>query len=137
MIAQQAKIAVYGAGAMGTVLGAFLSKAGLDVELVTRNKAHVLALQEKGAIVECQADGTRLQIPVRASLPTEMGESYDVIFLMTKQRHNAETLPFLAEKLSADGVIVTTQNGLPQQSRYGHARVRDDVFAGDCLEWGF
>lgn len=114
MIAQQAKIAVYGAGAMGTVLGAFLSKAGLDVELVTRNKAHVLALQEKGAIVECQADGTRLQIPVRASLPTEMGEDYDVIFLMAKQRQNAEIVPFLAEKLSADGVIVTTQNGLPE-----------------------
>ena len=110
----RAKIAIYGAGAMGTVLGALLSKSGLDVELVTRNQAHVIALREKGATVECQADNKVIQTPVRACFPAEMGKDYDVIFLMTKQRHNAETVAFLKDKLSKDGVIVTTQNGLPE-----------------------
>ena len=114
MTARQAKIAVYGAGAMGTTLGAFLSKAGLNVELVTRNEAHVLALREKGATVECQADGKTMKTPVRACTPTEMSKDYDVVFLMTKQRNNAEIAAFLKEKLSADGVVVTTQNGLPE-----------------------
>ena len=57
----RANIAIYGAGAMGTVLGALLSKSGLDVELVTRNQAHVIALREKGATVECQADNKVIQ----------------------------------------------------------------------------
>lgn len=114
MTDKQAKIAVYGAGAMGTTLGALLSKAGLNVELVTRNEAHVLALREKGATVECQADNKLVQTPVRACTPTEMGKDYDVIFLMTKQRNNAEIAAFLKEKLSLDGVVVTTQNGLPE-----------------------
>ena len=114
MTARQAKIAVYGAGAMGTVLGALLSKAGLNVTLITRNQAHVLALQTNGAIVECQADGKTLQTPVCACLSTEMDKDYDVIFLMTKQRKNAETATFLADKLADGGVIVTTQNGLPE-----------------------
>ena len=41
------KVAIYGAGSLGTVLGAYMTKNGVDVELVNRNKAHVAALNEK------------------------------------------------------------------------------------------
>lgn len=43
------RYAIYGAGSLGTVLGAYMSKAGQPVELVNRNKAHIQALREKGA----------------------------------------------------------------------------------------
>ena len=45
------RIAIYGAGSLGTILGAYISKAGVDIELINRNKAHVEALQSKGAQV--------------------------------------------------------------------------------------
>ena len=35
------RAAVYGAGALGTVLGAALTRSGVDVELVSRNQEHV------------------------------------------------------------------------------------------------
>ena len=35
------KYAIYGAGSLGTVLGAYMTKKGIPVELVNRNKAHV------------------------------------------------------------------------------------------------
>ena len=35
------RIAIYGAGSLGTILGAFISKAGVPIELINRNKAHV------------------------------------------------------------------------------------------------
>ena len=42
MTVENAKIAIYGAGAMGTVLGSLLTKGGLkNVHLITRNEAHV------------------------------------------------------------------------------------------------
>lgn len=110
------KVAIYGAGAMGTVLGALLTKGGVNVDLITRNEAHVQGLKEKGAQIVCAADKTEWNIPVNALLPNEMTEQYDVIFLMTKQRHNAEILEFLLPKLTDDGVICTTQNGLPEES---------------------
>lgn len=110
------KIAIYGAGAMGTVLGALLTKGGVNVDLITRNEAHVQGLKEKGARIVCTADHTQWNVPVNALLPSEMTEKYDVIFLMTKQRHNAEILEFLLPKLTDDGVICTTQNGLPEES---------------------
>ena len=43
------RCAIYGAGSLGTVLGAYMTKNGVPVELVNRNKAHVAALNEKGA----------------------------------------------------------------------------------------
>lgn len=110
------KIAIYGAGAMGTVLGALLTKGGVNVDLITRNEAHVNGLKEMGARIVCTADNTQWNIPVNALLPSEMTEKYDVIFLMTKQRHNAEILEFLLPKLTDDGIICTTQNGLPEES---------------------
>jgi 2-dehydropantoate 2-reductase len=117
MKAVDARIAIYGAGAMGTVLGVMLKKGGLDnVDLITRNEAHVQGMREQGATVVCEADGIEINEKVNAILPQDMHGQYDVIFLMTKQRYNAETLTSLLPYLKEDGVVCTTQNGLPEPS---------------------
>lgn len=117
MRATEARIAIYGAGAMGTVLGVLLKKGGLsNVDLVTRNEAHVNGMRTQGATVVCEADGVEINEKVNAILPAEMQGQYDVIFLMTKQRYNAETLTALLPYLKEDGAVCTTQNGLPEPS---------------------
>ncbi len=110
------RVAIYGAGAMGTVLGALLTKGGLSVDLITRNEAHVAGMREKGATVVCEADGLEITQAVNAITPAEMTGEYDVVFLMTKQRHNEEILTALLPYLKKDGVVCTTQNGLPEES---------------------
>ena len=40
------KYAIYGAGSLGTVAGAYLTKNGVEIELVNRNESHVKALNE-------------------------------------------------------------------------------------------
>ena len=115
--AETARIAVYGAGAMGTVLGAFLTLGGLkNVELITRNQAHVDGLNETGAKIECTEEGNELTVKVNALTPAQMTGKYDVVFLMTKQRNNEEILNFLLPYLKEDSVVCTTQNGLPETS---------------------
>ena len=116
--AENAKIAIYGAGAMGTVLGAFLSEGGLkSVTLITRNKAHVEGLKTQGATIVCEGNGgTELTAKVHAITPEEMQGKYDVIFLMTKQRHNKEILTSLLDFMHEQTVVCTTQNGLPEES---------------------
>ncbi len=112
----QTKIAVYGAGAMGTVLGSLLTIGGCEVHLITRNQAHAQALKTKGATIFCKGDGKEICTPVTALLPEEMTESYDVIFLMTKQRNNEEILTKLLPFLHEKSIVCTTQNGLPEPS---------------------
>ena len=105
------RVAIYGAGSLGTILGAFISKAGVPIELINRNKAHVEALKTKGA----QVVGTmNFCQPVVAYTPTEMSGTYDIVFLMTKQQHNPEVVAMLKDFLAPDGVLVTFQNGLPE-----------------------
>lgn len=105
------RIAIYGAGSLGTILGAFISKAGIEIELINRNRAHIEALQTKGA----QIIGTiQFCQPVKAYTPDEMNGQYDIMFLMTKQQNNAEVVQKLNGYLAPDGVLVTFQNGLPE-----------------------
>ena len=110
------RVAIYGAGAMGTVLGAFLTDGGQPVDLISRNKAHVDGLRQNGAVVRCLADGVEKNVKVSALLPEQMQGEYDVIFLMTKQSKNPEILQFLKDYLADDGIVCTTQNGLPERS---------------------
>ena len=105
------RIAIYGAGSLGTILGAYISKAGVDIELINRNKAHIEALQTRGAQVTGTVQFTQ---EVKAYTPNEMSGKYNIVFLMTKQQHNAEVVTMLKEYLAEDGVLVTFQNGLPE-----------------------
>ena len=105
------RVAIYGAGSLGTILGAYITKGGQQIELINRNKAHVEALQSQGAKIVGTVDFTQA---VTAYTPTEMSGTYDIIFLMTKQQYNAEVVQMLKPFLAEDGVLVTFQNGLPE-----------------------
>ena len=105
------RTAIYGAGSLGTILGAFIAKNGGQVDLVNRNRAHVEALQQHGARVVGTLNFTQ---KVNAYLPEQMSGTYDIIFLMTKQQHNREVVTFLKDFLAPQGVIVTLQNGIPE-----------------------
>ncbi len=105
------RVAIYGAGSLGTVLGAYISAKGEQVDLINRNKAHTTALKEKGATIVGKANFTA---KVNALFPDEMSGKYDIIILMTKQLNNKEVVKMLSEFLADDGVICTAQNGLPE-----------------------
>ena len=125
------RYAIYGAGSLGTVLGAYITKNGGEIELINRNKAHVEALNTKGATIK----GTvNMNVPVKAITPDEMEGKYDVILLMTKQLFNTEVVTKLKDHLTDKGVIVTLQNGLPEP---GIAEiVGADRTMGCTVEWG-
>lgn len=125
------RCAIYGAGSLGTVLGAYMTKNGAQVDLINRNKAHVAALKENGAHITGTVE---LTVPVTAITPDEMTGKYDVILLMTKQLFNKEVVTMLKDYLSETGVIVTLQNGLPEP---GIAEIVGEAHTMGCVvEWG-
>ena len=83
------KTAIYGAGSLGTVLGAYISKAGYPVDLITRNKEHVDAMNKNGAHIIGTVDMT---VPVHALTPDQITDKYELIILMTKQLENKKSL---------------------------------------------
>ncbi len=125
------RYAIYGAGSLGTVLGAFIMQNGGQVDLINRNKAHVEILNEKGAHIIGTVDMT---VPVTAITPDQMTGKYDVIVLLTKQLFNRDVVTMLKDFLSDDGVIVTLQNGIPEP---GIAEIIGANHTMGCaVEWG-
>ena len=123
--------AIYGAGAMGTVLGAYIARAGRDIDLINRNREHIAALKEKGAHIVGTVDFTQ---KVNALLPEEMTKKYDIILLMTKQRMNGEIVAFLKDYLKEDGALCTCQNGLPEPKIA--EIIGQDRTLGCAIAWG-
>jgi 2-dehydropantoate 2-reductase len=105
------RIAVMGAGAMGTMLGARLAQAGLTVELIDADREHVEALNARGATV---VGTVSWNVPVRALPPDEMLGVYDAVFLLVKQTQNESAFAQLGSHLHAFGVVCSLQNGLPE-----------------------
>lgn len=125
------RTAIYGAGSLGTILGAYIMRNGGSVELINRNRAHVDALRSEGATVTGTVNFSQKVI---AYTPDEMTGEYDIILLMTKQQHNSEVVTFLKDYLAEDGVIVTLQNGLPE---FQIAEiVGEDRVLGATVAWG-
>lgn len=125
------RYAIYGAGSLGTVLGAYITKNGGEIDLINRNRAHVDALNQIGAHITGTVEMT---VPVKAFTPDQMAGVYDVILLLTKQLHNHEVVTMLKDYLAKDGVIVTLQNGLPDP---GIAEIVGSHRTMGCVvEWG-
>lgn len=121
---------IYGAGSLGTVLGALLTETGADVLLVSHNQAHVKALKERGAAVEGSLSKT---VPVKAALPEEMSGTFDVIFLMTKQLNNPELARALNPYLTGKGVFCCLQNGIPELALRGV--LPDEKILSGVIPW--
>ena len=125
------RCAIYGAGSLGTVLGAYMTKNGAKVDLINRNQVHVAALKAHGAKINGTVD---LTVPVNALTPDEMEGVYDVILLLTKQLKNPEVVSMLKDYLADDGVLVTLQNGSPEP---GIAEIIGEGRTMGCVvEWG-
>ncbi|RIU88531.1 ketopantoate reductase family protein [Oceanobacillus picturae] len=125
------RIAIMGAGSLGTIIGAYLSKRNETVELIDVNKEHVDALNQSGATITGTVTET---IAVKAITPEQMEGTYDLVLLLTKQLYNGEVLSNLQPYLSEDSTILSLQNGVPEESLA--AILGKDKVIGGSVEFG-
>lgn len=125
------RVGILGCGAMGTVLGAFLTKNGCPVDFIDNYQAHVDALNKNGAHIIGTVDFT---VPVHALTPDQMEGIYDVVFLFTKQTANSVVLPNLLPHLGEYSTVCTLQNGVPEP--YVASYVGKERTVGGAVLWG-
>ncbi|MEL7568822.1 MAG: 2-dehydropantoate 2-reductase N-terminal domain-containing protein, partial [Dehalobacterium sp.] len=107
------RMAIMGAGSLGTILGALLTKNGYDVDLIKRSKKDVELFNTEGAKIVGLME---LVQPVKALTPDEMTGEYDIIFYLTKTTQNESALKPCKEHLKSDGILLCMQNGLPEDA---------------------
>lgn len=125
------RVAILGCGAMGTVMGAYLTQNGCPVDMVDNYQAHVDALNETGAHIVGMVDK---RVPVRAMTPEQMEGIYDLVFLFTKQTANNQVLPALLPHLGEHSTVCTLQNGVPEPYVARHVGAGRTV--GGTVLWG-
>ena len=107
------RIALMGAGSLGTILGAYIAKGGEQIDLIDVDQAHVEALDRDGAKV---VGTVALTVPVHAITPAQMEGEYDLFLYMTKQTYNDTAIPQMAAHLAPEGYICVFQNGIPEDA---------------------
>jgi 2-dehydropantoate 2-reductase len=132
-------VTVWGAGAMGGSIGAWLRRAGRDVRFVDADAAHVQAIRERGLQITGPVDAFTVRAP--AALPSEVDARLGTVLLAVKAHHTDSALDGLAPRLAADGFIVSVQNGLNERTIAARVGERRTVgcfvnFGADVMEAG-
>ena len=104
------KICVYGAGAVGGLIAAWLDRSGHEVSVIARN-APLEAIRTQGLRVRSQ--GETRSFRVRAESDTARLGPQDYVLVAVKAQSLAEVAANLAPLLGADTSIVTAMNGVP------------------------
>ena len=113
----QRKIAVLGAGAIGSSLGADMTEAGYDVTIVDQWPAQVETLKADG--IRVQMTDREVHVPVRALHLCDLASArltFDIVFLAVKSNDHRWLAEFIKPYLRPDGVLVPTQNGFNDDS---------------------
>jgi len=103
-------ILIWGAGAIGGTIGAYLARADINVVFVDLDPEHVHAMNRKGFTIEGPIE--TFTVPVRAFTPSELTGVYEKVFLCVKAHHTETACRALPPFLASEGYVVSFQNGL-------------------------
>lgn len=106
------KYIIIGAGGTGGILGFYMTKAGKDVTLITRN-AHLEAMKKQGLSVQKMWTNETETIPVSAESMESYeakGEKADVILVCVKKYSLDSCIPFIQNISHKNTIVVPVLN---------------------------
>ena len=107
------RVAIVGVGAIGSLLGGYLIRAGHDVTLIDTWAAHVDEMKSNGLRITAQDE--EFTVPVNALHLGEacnIAEPFDLVFLSLKSYDTVWASHFILPRLKPTGVVVSAQNSV-------------------------
>ncbi|OZB46397.1 MAG: 2-dehydropantoate 2-reductase, partial [Thiomonas sp. 14-66-4] len=104
------KICIFGAGAIGGLIGGQLARAGVDVSFVARGP-HLQAMQAHGLRLRIDGAEHVVRVPCTSN-PAELGPQ-DYVFITLKAHSVPGAVESMRPLLHADTAVITGVNGLP------------------------
>jgi 2-dehydropantoate 2-reductase len=108
------RVAVLGAGAVGSYFGGMLARSGVNVTLIAR-PAHVEAIRRNGLFL----DTVTFQEHVSVAASTDLSVAHDADFVLfcVKTLDTEDAARSLAPHLAPDATVVSVQNGVDNVPR--------------------
>ncbi|NGN94691.1 2-dehydropantoate 2-reductase [Nocardioides sp. KC13] len=107
---------IFGAGAVGGVVGGLLHRAGVDVTLVARGD-HLRVIRERGLTLDTPEAVLRLDVPVVADAGELTWTEDTVVLLSVKSQQTEAALEDLAAYAPPSTPVVAMQNGVANEPR--------------------
>jgi 2-dehydropantoate 2-reductase len=104
------KICIYGAGAIGGLMGAKLARAGRDVTVIARGP-HLAAIRAKG--LKLFSEGEEILVHPRAVEDPAAAGQQDYVVVAVKTTGVAPIAERMGPLLGPDTAVVTAMNGIP------------------------
>ncbi len=105
------KIAIIGAGALGSLFGGLLARSGEEVWLFDPiAKEHIAAINAHGLLIE--EDRTQIRVEVPATTAIEDVGKAELIALFVKAPHTEQAIRGALPALGNDSLVLSLQNGL-------------------------
>ncbi|MFW9917521.1 MAG: ketopantoate reductase family protein [Candidatus Thorarchaeota archaeon] len=127
------QIAVIGAGAIGGVIAAHLTRAGENVEVVCKHDDLAQVLSSRGIHIKGVAGTHIVKLDAKAKV-NQLSGPQEIIFLATKTADVLEAANTLLPFLHEDSMVVTLQNGIVEEA-VGEIIGRNRV-VGCVVNWG-
>lgn len=125
------KIAIAGAGAMGSRYGYMLHEKGNDVLLIDGWEDHVKAINENGLRID--ENGTSKNVKIPAVLPKDATEVPDLVILFTKSMGLETMLTSIKNILGPNTKVLCLLNGLGHEETVAKYVDKKNVFMGVTL----
>jgi 2-dehydropantoate 2-reductase len=107
------EILIWGAGAIGGTVGAYLARTGESIVFVDKAADHVAAINEGGLKITGPIE--EFTVKTKALRPDQVTGSYQRICLCVKALDTKAATEALAPFLADDGYVVSLQNGLNER----------------------
>ncbi len=101
---------IWGAGAIGGTMGAYLARAGHDITMVDTVDEHVTAIDRNGIRITGPIEEFTVKVPAFAA--EKVKGKWDTIMLATKAHHTEPATRALLPHLGKNGCVISAQNGL-------------------------
>ena len=125
-------IVIWGAGAMGGSVGAWLVRAGQPVLFVDTDEQHARVIRDSGLKIIGPVD--EFSVDADCVHPSAVTSEVTTVFLAVKAHHTEESVQAIEPLLACDGVVVSIQNGLNELVIA--AAVGDDRTIGSFVNFG-
>ncbi|MBR6950340.1 MAG: 2-dehydropantoate 2-reductase [Oscillospiraceae bacterium] len=122
------KLAIIGAGAMGTLFGAHLALAGNEVTMIDVVPEVIEAINERGILLEDDA-GSHI-VPVSAARAEDMKAPVELAILFTKTVFSRSALRAAGTYVGPDTLVLTLQNGIGNEDVLAEFVSRDRILLG-------
>ena len=128
------RIAILGAGAMGSVIGGHLAAAGNDVDLIDIDEGYVTAVNSNGLVLE--TDGIARAINVRAATRSTNLQPVDLIVVLVKSFDTEDAMRATTNLIGPETTVLSLQNGLGHEELLASIVGRKNVIAGKTYVGG-